>query len=64
MIQGDSNLVASNIVSGVSIFGVSGTAAITYQPAQYTINGASDQSINGTYTQQSTFNNRPVYELN
>jgi hypothetical protein len=41
-ISGDSNLLAKNIVSGVSIFGVSGTAEIAYNVT--TANGSSEDS--------------------
>ena len=75
-IKGDANLVAANIVSGVTIFGVTGTASGggstdfykcatvsgPYTETYYVVSGAGMAAVNGNYTDTGTTSSgKPVY---
>ena len=49
-VKGDSNLVAENIISGVSIFGINGTAKINTESENSAEDGIISKTISGTYT--------------
>ena len=71
-IKGDANLLAANIVSGVTIFGVTGTASggatdfykcATVSPnTDYIVSGAGTAAVNGRYRETAArWKNSPVY---